>query len=239
MLCHHQNANCFAPIAARECAARADEHPGCDCATDACRKHYHLALACDAEASYVHYTGSNQPSTAYDASEPITTRKGKHYFGYKNKAFNIVDDRLFTFWSLSGPCVSANRKDHLQTLPGFEDLRRRYPHLTIGAVLGDAGEGYEEILAYVYDTLHARRLIEVRHHVTDTDPARCLARGYDADGIPLCPHGYRLHCNGHNYTTQQTKWICRQRCKLHPQPEVHPAPPDARPDCPWLDPERP
>lgn len=239
MRCHHQNADCFAPVAERACAARADEHPGCDCATDACREHCHLAAARDAEARYVHYAGGNQPSTAYDASDPLTTSKGKDYFGYKSKAFNIVDDRLFTFWSLSGPYVSANRNDHLQTLPGFADLRQRYPHLVIGEVLGDAGEGYDDILAYVYDTLHARRLIEVRHHATDKDPARCLERGYDANGIPVCPHGYRLYCNGHNYTTQQTKWVCRQRCTLHPQPDVHPAPPDSRPDCPWRDPEHP
>lgn len=242
MRCHHQNAACFAPVAERACAARAADHQGCDCATAACRTHCRLASARDAEATYVYYAGSNQPGAGYDAdnaSDPITTRKGKHYFGYKSKAFNIVDDRLCTFWPLSGPYVSANRNDHLQTLPGFEDLRRRYPHLIIGEVLGDAGEGYDDILAYVYDTLRARRLIEIRHHATDKDPARCLGRGYDADGIPLCPHGYRLHCNGHNYVTQQTKWVCRQRCKLHPQPDVHPDPPEFRPDCPWADPEHP
>jgi hypothetical protein len=242
MRCHHQNADCFKPVDERVCAARADDHEGCDCATAACHTHCRRALARDAEATYVHYAGSNQPGTAYDAhdaSDAITTRKGKDYFGYKSKAFNIVDDRLCTFWPLSGPYVSANRNDHLQTLPGFADLRRRYPHLTIGEVLGDAGEGYDAILTYVYDTLHARRLIEIRHHATDKDTARCLERGYDAHGIPLCSGGYRLSCNGHNYATQQTKWVCRQRCQLHPQPDVHPDPPVPRPACPWREPAHP
>ena len=238
MRCHHQNANCFKPIAERECAARANGHKGCDCTDAACRQHCRRAMIRDADATYVHYAGSNQPGSE-DAGDEIVTTKGKDVFGYKSQAFNIVDDRFFTLRPLSGPFVSANRNDHLQTLPGFADLRQRYPHLRIGEVLGDAGEGYDEILAYVYRELHACRTIEVRHHANDQDPARCLERGYDADGIPLCPHGYRMHGNGHTYATQQTKWVCRQSCRLNPQPDVHPNPPETRPDCPWRDPERP
>ena len=240
MRCHHQNADCFKPLAERRCAAREGDHQGCDCTDEACRHHCRLAMRRDAQATYVHYAGSNQPrgQGAYDdAGDPITTTKGKHYFGYKSKAFNIVDDRLFTLWPLSGPFVSANRNDHLQTVPGLEDLRYRYPQLQIGEVLGDAGEGYDEILRYVYTQLDACRMIELRHHATDKDPALCLQRGYDAQGTPLCPHGYRLSCNGHNYATQQTKWVCRRRCVLHPPPDVHPDPPAERPECPWRDAE--
>lgn len=237
MRCHHQNPDCFKPVAERVCAARADGHPGCDCTDAACRDHCRLAMPRDAEATYVHYTGSNQPpgTATRSVADVVTARKGKDYFGYKSKAFNLVDDRLFTLWPLSGPFVTANRNDHLQTLPGFADLQQRYPQLLIGEVLGDAGEGYDEVLRFVYQDLHARRMIAIRHHATDKDPAQCLSRGYDAHGVPLCPHGYRLRGNGHNYTTHQTKWVCRQRCKLHPHPDVHPAPPAARPDCPWRD----
>ena len=232
MRCHHQNADCCTPVAARGCAAQANGHKGCDCATPACHDHCRRATPRDPDATYVHYAGSNQPR----AEDPITTAKGKHYFGYKSKAFNLVDDRLFTLWPLSGPFVTANRNDHLQTLSGFQDLRARYPQLQIGEVLGDAGEGYDDILRFVYTDLHALRTIEIRHHQNDQDDTACLQRGYDADGLPLCPHGYRLRCNGHNYTTQQTKWVCRQRCLLHPQPDVHPDPPASRPDCPYRDP---
>lgn len=240
MRCHHQNPDCFKPLAERVCAARAAGHPGCDCTDAACREHCRLAQPRDAEATYVHYSGSNQPpGTATGSHADAAASKGKDYFGYKSKAFNILDDRLFTPWPLSGPFVTANRNDHLQTLPGFTDLQQRYPQLQIGEVLGDAGEGYDEVLRFVYKDLRACRMIDIRHHATDTDPARCLERGYDALGVLLCPHGYRLRCNGHNYATQQTKWVCRQRCNLHPQPDVHPAPPAARPDCPWRDPEHP
>lgn len=43
----------------------------------------------------------------------------------------------------AGPFASANRNDHLQTVPSFRDLRRRFPGLTIGEALADAGEGKE------------------------------------------------------------------------------------------------
>ena len=53
-------------------------------------------------------------------------------------AFEILDDRLCTYWPLSGPFVPANRNDHLQTIPGFRDLQDRFPDLVIGEVTGDA-----------------------------------------------------------------------------------------------------
>lgn len=239
MRCHHQNARCFGPVAQRACAARADGHPGCACDTDACREHCHRATPRDPEATYVYYSGSNQPAAAEAAPATSPSSPGKHHFGYKSKAYNAVDDRLFTLWPLSGPFVSANRNDHLQTLPGLQDVCARYPQLKIGEVLGDAGEGYDEILRFVYADLHALRTITPRQHATDSDAALCLKRGFDAQGSPLCPHGYRMRCNGHNYATQQTKWICKQRCLTHPHPDVHPQPPEGRPDCPYRDPAHP
>jgi hypothetical protein len=239
MRCHHQNPCCFGPVEQRACAAQADGHEGCACDTAACREHCRRVTPRDPDAAYVYYSGSNQPAAESAPPDNGPATRGKHHFGYKSKALNVVDDRLFTWWPLSGPFVSANRNDHLQTIPAFEDVRRRYPHLKIGEVLGDAGEGIEDILRFVHQDLHALRTINLRHHATDWDAARCLERGYDATGAPLCLHGYRLHCNGHNYKTRQTKWVCRQRCLFRPQPDVHPHPPDSRPDCPFRNPERP
>jgi hypothetical protein len=131
-----------------------------------------------------------------------------------------LDDRLFTYWVLSGPFVPANRNDHLQTIPGFRDLRRRFPHLKIGEVTGDAGEGYDDILRFIHDDLHALRLIDQRHPPGDDAPLTCLKRGYDAQGTPLCPHGYRLAFNGHDYERGDSKWVCRLRCRVQAQPDV-------------------
>ncbi len=125
MGCHHQNPTCFQP-APRPCAAQADGRRGCDCAAPACQAHCREVTPRDPDAAYVYYSGSNQPQTASAAADGHAPGKGKHHFGYKSKAFNVVDDRLFTLWPLSGPFVPANRNDHLQTLPGFQDLRTRY-----------------------------------------------------------------------------------------------------------------
>jgi hypothetical protein len=242
MRCPYQNANCFEPLSRRQCAAKAAGKQGCDCdSLDYCR----LVTARDPQAAYVYYAGSNQPPGSPSAprskegSSPSKPR-GKHHFGYKSKAFNLVDDRLFTFWPLSGPFAPANRNDHLLTIPGFQQLLQRFPGLAIHEVLGDAGEGFDQILAFVHQDLKALRSIQLRHHPGDDDPLTCLRRGFDEHGTPLCPHGYRLHCNGHDYQRQRTKWVCRQQCSQNAPPHFSPA--DCAPApirCPYQDPARP
>jgi hypothetical protein len=263
MRCSAMHANCFRPPAERQCAARAAGKDGCACDTAACHDQCRLATPRDPEAAYVFYRASNQADAPTQTPKPASAGlgadnsaapgqlgRGKHHFGYKSKAFNVLDDRLFTYWPLPGPFAAANRNDHLQTIPGFEDLRRRFPTLTIGEVTADTGEGYDEILRYVHTELRALRLIDQRAAKDDADPLTCLKRGYDAQGIPLCPHGYHLAFNGHDYTRHDSKWVCRQRCRrqLHPDilpPATKPVPVGpATPDpaivaCPYRDPAHP
>jgi hypothetical protein len=221
-LCRHQNPRCFLSPGQRQCAAREEGKEGCACDTEACAVHCRLATARDVEAVFVYYTGSNQPTAtstpAPSGTSPevaaVTLPRGKPHFGYKSKSFNLIDDRCVTYWPISGPFVPANRNDHLQTIPGLQALHQRFPHLKIGEVVGDAGEGYDDILNFVHADLHALRSIDVRHHEQDADPVACLKRGYDALGNPLCAHGYRLAFNGHDYERGDSKWVCRQAC-LH------------------------
>lgn len=244
MRCRHMNAACFQPPAQRQCAARDAGQEGCACDTKACQEHCRLATPRDPEAAYVYYSGSNQPHGARssEGTEPRKMSRGKHYFGYKSKAFNVLDDRTFTFWPLFGPYVAANRNDHLQTVPGLQELRRRLPDLKIGEVIGDAGEGYDEILRYIHGDLQALRLIDQRAAAGDTNPVTCLQRGFDAEGVPLCPHGYRLAFNGHDYTRHDSKWLCRQRCRRQHKPDIQASPPPSDQhlvDCPYRDPDHP
>jgi hypothetical protein len=228
MLCRFQNARCFLPPSQRGCAARADGQEGCACDTEACAVHCRLATARDREAAFVYYSGSNQPMTSAapaptgtsTEAAAATPARGKPHFGYKSKSFNLVDDRLFTYWPISGPFVPANRNDHLQTIPGLLALQRRFPRLKIGEVIGDAGEGFDDILGFVHDDLHALRSIDVRHHEQDADPLACLKRGYDALGNPLCAFGYRLAFNGHDYERGDSKWVCRQGCLHTTHPDI-------------------
>lgn len=254
MRCRHQNERCFLPPAQRTCAAREAGKKGCACDDEACRDHCRCVTLRDPQATYVYYVGSNQPTSSPNSPAPGSTQqenkgrsRGKHHFGYKSKGFNVVDDRLFTYWPLPGPFVSANRNDHLQTIPGFQDLQRRFPALNIGEVVADAGEGFDDILRFVYAELQALRTIVPRRDSSDDDPLTCLQRGYDAQGQPLCLHGYRLAFNGHDYQRRHSKWVCRQRCLHCPQPDVRldspsdseaQTPHDPAP-CPHRDPQHP
>ena len=187
------NADCFLPQTERRCAAQAAGQEGCACDTAACQDHCRLATPRDPEAAYVYYQGSNQsrgtppPRRAQPRRPPPappTTGRGKHHFGYKSKAFNVLDDRLFTYWPLPGPYAAADRNDHLQTVPGFQDLRRRFPTLDIGEVTADAGEGYDAILTYVHDDLRALRLIDQRAAKDDAAPLTCLSAAMTPRGSP-------------------------------------------------------
>jgi len=249
MKCRHQTPRCSVPAAKRPCPAREAGKEGCRCDTDACRKHCRFATPRDPQAAYVYYSGSNQPhrGNPNTFADPTKAKPpaGKHHFGYKSKAFNIVDDRLSATWPLTGPFTAANVNDHLLTIPGFDALRRRFPSLPIGEVLGDAGEGVEDVLRYVHDDLKALRTIALRHADGDDDLLTCLKRGFDDKGTPLCPHGYRLSCNGHDYQRGITKWVCRLKCSHQassdislPQTETLPAP-LARESCPYHDPTHP
>ncbi len=212
---HTANSCIFTLCAGHICAARADGHEGCACDTAACANHCRLATPRDPKAAYVYYSATNQS----DATETPTSN-GRHHFGYKSKAFNIVDDRLFALWPISGPFVPANRNDHLQTIPGLIELQRCFPSLVIGEIIADAGEGFDDVLRFVHDELKPLRTIALRYHATDADPLAYLRRGYDANGVPLCPHGYCLAFNGHDYQRSDSKWLCRQRCLHCPQPDV-------------------
>ncbi len=126
------------------------------------------------------------------------------------------------------------------TIPGLKDLRQRFPTLKIGELLGDAGEGFDEILKFVYNDLQALRTIRIRHAEGDDQPHTCLKRGFDQNGIPLCPHGYLLSSNGHDYQRQSTKWVCRQKCVHQPDPDIPGAPAhDSRETCPFTDGKHP
>ncbi len=106
MRCRHQNANCFLPPHERTCAAREAGKEGCACDTEACVDYCCRVTPRDPDATYVYYSGANQPTRSQhegQSSDAHLSRRGKHHFGYKHKAFNVVDDRLFTFWPLSGP----------------------------------------------------------------------------------------------------------------------------------------
>ena len=248
--CIHQTPACSQPGLPRTCPAREKDKEGCACDTEACRQHCRFASWRDPDAAFVYYSGSNQPAHAPNAPQkPVSDPKqmalprGKSHFGFKSKSINLIDDRLFMFWSLTGACTPANVNDHLLTIPSLSAVRLRFPALQISEFLGDAGEGIDEILTFVYQKLHALRTVCIRHHESDKLPITLLERGYDQNGNPLCPLGYGLSPNGHDYDHATTKWVCRQKCAHQPNPDILPsglpAPVPPRSACKFASPDHP
>ena len=69
--------------------------------------------------------------------------------------------------------------------------------------------------------------MDIRAAQGDKDPEVQLARGYNDKGYPLCPFGYEMHSNGHDYGRRLTKWRCAKACLSDPE--------RPGPDCAYLD----
>ncbi len=138
----------------------------------------------------------------------------------------MLDDERATYWILPaafGPAITDER-----TLfpDNFSSLQFRSPWLKIGAVITDAGAGYQCCLDPIWEA-GALRLVDIQAGQGDNDPQVQLARGYSDKGYPLCPFGYVMHSNGHDYRRRLTKWRCAKACLGGPE--------RTNPDCDYLD----
>lgn len=197
----------------RACRAREKGLPGCACDSPAClqsfRRKDERASVLDPEARFIHYEGRNKG----DRTEPKT--KGTDVFGYRSVAERILDDRFAVAWTVRSSLYPANTDERTIFVDRLTRLRQALPDLRIGEWIDDAGVGYDHCLKAIWE-LGAIRMVEIRADASDKDPEACLRRGYDGHGHPLCPHGYRLHSNGYDYTERRRKYVCRQACRKEP-----------------------
>jgi hypothetical protein len=215
----------------RPCRAREKGLPGCACDTPACRERCQRASAIDREARFIHYAGHNHKHDAAQASEQNES-KGIDVFGYRSLAQRILDDRFAVSWNARSRLYSANTDERSVFVAGLGNLTMPPLGLSIGEVLADSAVGYEACLNAIFD-LGALRMVDIRADKGDLDDAVRLARGYDAEGHPLCDHGYRMHSNGHDYARQVTKYVCAQVCRREPRREGEAVVPVE--GCPYLD----
>lgn len=75
-------------------------------------------------------------------------------------------------------------------------------------------------------------MVDIRADPSDRDWEACLRRGYDGQGCPLCPHGYPMRSNGHDYERRRTKYVCAQVCRRLPLRDKESVAPVK--DCPYL-----
>jgi hypothetical protein len=157
-------------------------------------------------------------------------------FGYRSVAERALDDRLAVAWTLRSGVYPATADERTLFVPRLRALQATFPDLRIGEWLDDAGVGYAECLDAVWH-LGALRLMDLRAAPADADRAACVQRGYDGQGWPLCPHGYRLRANGYDAARRRTKYRCAQACRREPPQPGHPVEPVR--DCPYLERTRP
>jgi hypothetical protein len=222
MRCSSVRESCYAP-APRPCAARNKKKRGCDCAGADCAIVCRHATPRDPEARFVVYSGQNKrarksPNAAQDEKNRKSPR-GRMVYGYYSYAGQILDEDRATFWVLPAAFGDATCGDPALFPDNFTYLQTRFPWLKIEQVMADAGICEQQCLDHIWRA-GALRMVDIRAHKSDRDSAICLDRGYDENGHPLCPFGYVLHANGHDYERRRTKWRCAKRCQRDPQQPV-------------------
>ncbi len=127
-------------------------------------------------------------------------------------ADRALDDRFAVAWTVRSTLYPANTDERTTFGARVHDLHITFPDLAIGEWLDDAGVGYGECLDAIWQ-LGALRMVDVRADPSDRDPQAWLARGYDGQGRPLCPHGDALRANGYDEARRRAKYVCAQACR--------------------------
>jgi hypothetical protein len=224
----------------RPCRAREHQQPGCACTSTACQAQCERASRLDPTARLIHYAGRAAKAGARPAAAPagppgVVPRPaaGTTVFGYRDVTERLLDDRFAVAWTLRSSLYPASTDERTTLHPRVEALRATFPDLPIGEWLDDAAVGFGDCLDTIWE-LGALRMVDIRADPSDQDPAACRQRGYDGQGRPLCPHGYRLRANGHEYARRRTKYVCAQACRREPLAEEAPIQPVV--GCPYLEP---
>jgi len=185
MRCQDVTENCY-QHAPRPCPAKEKGVRGCDCDASRCAIACKRATPQDPEARFIWYTGDNQDDQ----------KEGEGFYGYRSLPLQLADrERRFSI-TLLDDVRPANQREEVPGTALLLQLEEHYPDLNVDAVAGDAGFGYDVFLRAVYNHLHARRVVNLRHHQTDDDQENWILRGYDDLGRPICPYGYSLVSNG-------------------------------------------
>ena len=214
MRCAYVTESCYREVP-RPCPAQEKGKQGCDCTEPDCASLCHHSTPLDPQARLIVYSGHNQhpqdnPNRPIQEQDTKTSR-GRAVYGYYSWAGQMLDDDLATYWILPAAFGPATTDERTLFPDNFAYLQRRFPWMKIGEAIIDAGAGYQCCLDPIWEA-GALRLVNIRADQGDNDPEVQLARGYNDKGYPLCPFGYVMHSNGHDYHRRLTKWRCAKAC---------------------------
>lgn len=215
-------------IGARKCRAKEEKkRQGCDCDEFACAQVCKHATPRDPKARFVVYKGHNRTDSPNAPVESSPNKdkppSGDPRYGYRTVFGRLVDRIYRRSWVLGDGLLSANAPEDKEATEQMKKVVSRYDWVQWEFTVADAGEGREPFLSTAYQ-LGLRRVVGLRADKSDAKVEEWAIRGYDDKGIPICPHGYRLHPNGWDSERRRFKWCCRRTCE---QETECPAP-----DCP-------
>jgi hypothetical protein len=219
MRCSSVTTSCYTTVP-RPCPAQEKGRHGCDCRAQACKDMCRHATPRDPQARLVVYTAKRKRTSP---NTPVNTQSQRPYpsrmvYGYYSYAGQLLDDALATYWVLPATFGPATCGDAALFPSHFAYLQTRFPWLTVGEVIADAGACEQTCLDAIWNA-GALRMVDIRAHESDSQESMRLARGYDEHGYPLCPCGYVLHPNGYDYRRRRTKWRCAKHCqRVHDHP---------------------
>ena len=227
MRCSSVDDACYQP-APRKCRAKEEKgRKGCDCDEIACAQVCQHATPRDPQARFIVYKGHNQTDSpnAPVKSSPNKDRppSGNPRYGYRTVFGRLVDRIYRRSWVLGNGLLSASTPEDGEATEQMKKAVSRYDWVRWEFTVADAGEGRDPFLSTAYQ-LRLRRVVGLRADKSDAKVEEWAIRGYDDKGIPVCPHGYRLHPNGWDSERRRFKWCCRRTCE---QKTKCPAP-----DCP-------
>lgn len=226
--CYHPNL----PKEPRPCPAKEKGLRGCHCNTVDCVEICRRATPRDPKARFIRYRASNQPRSKDRDDE---ASKGEPRYGYASLPLLLADPTRRFHIILADYVSPASARQEVPFAAQLLQLPSRYPSLQVLDVAGDAAFGYSCVLHVVYDVLNARRVIDLRAHLTDRDKSLWPHRGYDDKGRPICPFGYPFTSNGFDFRKRRHKWFCNHACQLGRKPVVEIEDLPLLPaDCPYL-----
>ncbi len=230
MRCAYVTDTCYQP-APRPCPARDAGKPGGTCSEPVCAACCRRTTPRDAEARFIHYDGHNKRADVEGRTDAAKD-KGRDVYGYASNPDRLLDDRFACAWTLRTGLHPANADERSLFPESFAALQQRFPWLKSGEVLADAALGYQNCLDPIWQA-GALRMVDIRADKHDRDPETQRRRQYNDQGYPLCPHGYVLRPNGHDYARRRTKWCCDQACRAARGDEPAQPPPPPVPVCPY------
>lgn len=166
--------------------------------------------------------GDSTPIRSYCSSKGIKQDDGSWLFTDPSVSFGRphhrdkypVGHKAHSLITITGiPMVSIvstrSDSDQIYIFPLLNEFKKRFPSLTIGYIILDAGYDAEDIHKSIYEDYNIIPVIIRKEMV--------YPKGFSPEGIPICNFGYPLIKTGIDYKRKRSRYHCRKICQKDAQ----------------------